>query len=354
MKNKIKKKLKLYVLLGLFLTLAACDDSCERVLLSLFDSGRFVYAVGGTGMWGLGGATAFPVGDLQGIPLNGVYSKYKYAGVTFPMIPHSASEIPRVTTSPKPAMWAVSSAQNAVYLVDSNLDTLAGKVSVGQAPTAAVFSPDNNLLYVTNSGSDSISVIDTNAGTVSTIPLTAGSHPTGIAVTPDGASLFVINSAQNSVSEVDTAAKKVTATFAVGQGPAALAVTPDGLLLYVCNGKDNNVTVYDILTTEKVQTVTGITNPTAIAFTVDGIKAYVTSGISSGLLYSIRAKTYNLGKTPVAVGNNPVFVTLDTYNTLIYVANKGSNNLTVINSSDNSIAGTVSLGGSPLGVISLP
>jgi YVTN family beta-propeller protein len=225
---------------------------------------------------------------------------------------------------------------------------------VGQAPTSAVFSPDNTLLYVTNSGSDSISVIDTTTGKVSTIAVNPGSKPTRAAVTPDGTSLFVLNSGQNSVSQVDTAARKVVATFAVGQGPTSVAVTPDGLLIYVCNGKDNTVTVYDVLTLEQVQTVTGITNPTSLAFTIDGTTAYITSGVPSGLLYSLRTKSYRLGKTPIQVGNNPVFVTLDTYNTLIYVTNKGSNNLTIINGGDRSIAGTVSLGGSPSAVISLP
>ncbi|HWZ30816.1 MAG TPA: YncE family protein [Bryobacteraceae bacterium] len=353
----MRKKIKLYGLISLFLLLASCDQSCDYEYFGYLNSGRSVFVVGSTGMWTLSGVSAINIDDVNGFSLNWVGSKYKYFGGSFPLVPHGVPNLREVITSNKPALWAVSSADNAVYLVDSTGPNFiyGAKIPVGRAPTSAVFSADNNLLYVTNSGADSISVIDTNSTNVGLIALNPGSRPTAIATTPDGTSLFVINSGLSSVSQVDTASKKVVGTFSVGQGPLALAVTPDGLLVYVCNSKDNTVTVHDVLSLEKVQTVTGITNPTSIAFSVDGITAYVTSGISpAGLLYTIRAKSYRLGKTPITVGNNPVYVALDTYNTLIYVANKGSNNLTIINSNDNSIAGTIALGGSPTGVISLP
>ncbi len=345
------KKLKLYGLIGLFLTLASCDDSCDYVFYSQLNSGRFVYAGTSSGIFGLGGASVFPIMDVQAIDFDMITAAAKYAGPGF-----DHREIhPLVATSSKPPMWAVSSSQNAVYLIDSNTDVQRAKIPVGQAPKSAVMSPNNAFLYVTNSGSNSISVIDTNTQAVTTISLNAGSKPTGIAVTPDGSSLFVINSALNSVSQVDLAKKSVAATFSVGQGPTSLAVTPDGLLLYVLNGTDNNIGVYDVLSLEKVQTITGIANPTSIAFTMEGKKAYITSGTSpSGQLYTLRTKSYALGTTPVKVGNNPVFVTLDTYNTLIYVANKGSGTLTILNGDDLSVAGTISLGGSPTSVVSLP
>jgi YVTN family beta-propeller protein len=52
---------------------------------------------------------------------------------------------------------------------------------------------------------------------------------------------YVTNSGDNTVSVIDTATNTVeAATLAVGNGPNAVAVTPDGTHAYVANFSDNN------------------------------------------------------------------------------------------------------------------
>jgi YVTN family beta-propeller protein len=349
------KKLKLWALISLFVLLTSCDESCSLHFYYLLDSGRLVFLPTPIGVLALGPSGAiFALPDFSGISFDYLTAPVKYTGARFPVVPNSLqAAVANVATSSKPPMWAVSSDQNAVYELDPNTINLLGSVQVGRAPTRAVFSVDNKTLYVTNSGSNSISAIDTNSLAATTFLSSGLNRPTGIVTTPDGASLFVINAGSNSVSQVDTTKKSVVATFPVGPSPTCLAVTPDGLLLYVTNGGDNTITVYDVLTLEKVQTVTGIADPTWIAFSIDGITAYITSG-SGGMLYTLRTKSYHVGKTPVVVGKNPTFVALDTYNTLIYVTNQGSSTLTIINGGDLSIAGTLPVGATPNGVVSLP
>ena len=58
-------------------------------------------------------------------------------------------------------------------------------VSVGTGPKGLAYSPDGKYLYVSNSGSSSISVISRNDNTYTAqTPKTVGSGPWGIAVTP--------------------------------------------------------------------------------------------------------------------------------------------------------------------------
>ena len=73
-------------------------------------------------------------------------------------------------------------------------------------------SPDGAYAYVTNSFSDTVSVINTAATptptptptpTVATIPV--GSGPSSVAVTPNGAYAYVTNGVSNSVSVISTA-----------------------------------------------------------------------------------------------------------------------------------------------------
>jgi YVTN family beta-propeller protein len=57
--------------------------------------------------------------------------------------------------------------------------------------------------YITNSASDTVSVISTATNTViATIPV--GTLPDGVVVTPDGSKVYVTNSTANTVSVIAT------------------------------------------------------------------------------------------------------------------------------------------------------
>jgi YVTN family beta-propeller protein len=83
--------------------------------------------------------------------------------------------------------------------------------------------------YITNQGSNNVSVIDTTTNTVTaTIPV--GNSPFGVATTPDGSRVYIANSGDNTVSVIDTATNAVSGTIPHVGG--AVAVTPDGSKLY--------------------------------------------------------------------------------------------------------------------------
>jgi YVTN family beta-propeller protein len=74
--------------------------------------------------------------------------------------------------------------------------------------------PNQAFVYVTNGGSDTVSVIATATKTVvATVPLPVDATPAGVAVTPDGAFVYVANSEINSVSVIATARNTVVATI---------------------------------------------------------------------------------------------------------------------------------------------
>src|SRR5262249_34616045 len=98
--------------------------------------------------------------------------------------------------------------------------------------------------YVTNSGSKTVSVIDTAANTVvATVPV--GDFPDGVAITPDGTHAYVVNHFSDTVSVIDTGTNTVVATAPVGSFPDKVAITPDGTHAYVTNGGSNTVSVID-------------------------------------------------------------------------------------------------------------
>ena len=70
-------------------------------------------------------------------------------------------------------------------------------------------------------------IADLHDGTSNTIvtTITVGGLPQGVAITPDGAFVYVANSFSNSVSVVDTASNRViTAVVGVGETPSDIAI----------------------------------------------------------------------------------------------------------------------------------
>jgi len=62
-----------------------------------------------------------------------------------------------------------------------------------------------------------------------------------VAVTPNGAFAYVTNQGTNDVSVISTATNAVVATIPVGSNPLGLAITPDGAFAYITNYLSNNV-----------------------------------------------------------------------------------------------------------------
>jgi YVTN family beta-propeller protein len=120
---------------------------------------------------------------------------------------------------------------------------ISGLLAIGVFAVACLLGNGQSLAqnaYITNTGSNtgsySVSVIDTTTNTViATIPV--GTTPFGVAVSPDGSTAYVTNVNSNSVSVIDTASNTVRTTIAaVGVQPFGLASTPDGTRVYVGHG----------------------------------------------------------------------------------------------------------------------
>jgi YVTN family beta-propeller protein len=98
-------------------------------------------------------------------------------------------------------------------------------------------SGENTFVYVANSGSDDVSVIDGATNTVKDT-ITGLNQPSAVVVSPDGSTLYVSNQESNSVSVIDIAKKSIVHTLDLTKGvlysPTSLAISPDGLH-FICN-----------------------------------------------------------------------------------------------------------------------
>jgi YVTN family beta-propeller protein len=72
---------------------------------------------------------------------------------------------------------------NTIFLFDAVSQTYRGTVTVGNAPTGIGVSADGGKVYVTNSADGTVSVIDTQFGTLAKT-ITVGTSPSAIAAMP--------------------------------------------------------------------------------------------------------------------------------------------------------------------------
>jgi YVTN family beta-propeller protein len=128
---------------------------------------------------------------------------------------------------------------STVSIVRATDFAIVGEIPVGITPVDVALTPDASALYVVNTGSDNVSVIDLTTFVPTT--LAVGTRPVHVAVSPDGTRAYVANLASSSLSAIDTGSRTVVETIAIAPWtpshltarPSALGFSPDGTKLYV-------------------------------------------------------------------------------------------------------------------------
>jgi YVTN family beta-propeller protein len=140
--------------------------------------------------------------------------------------------------------------------VSSNTPVVSDHIPVKGSPTRILLNAKQTRLYVAESSSDAVAVINTKTHQVieeigTTAPKSVfanhkhfkGSSPNSLALSPDGESLYVTNGGANSVAVIHLAHDGdnggVAGLIPTGWYPNSVSVSADGSRLYVVNGKSN-------------------------------------------------------------------------------------------------------------------
>lgn len=238
-----------------------------------------------------------------------------------------------------------------------------------------------SILYVANNGSDNVSgySINTTSGILAAIPGSPFSNvsgPSAMVVSSNGFFAYVTNGRTNNVTafrvSMEGALLLVPPTpanpnpVAVDAAPSALAISPDTKHLYVANSGPDTVSAFNI---EAAGTLTltpptaGNTNPVtvngadpaSVAIVQGGKFLYVANRGSNdvtafsigatGLLSRIAPSAMNVN--PISTGGTvPKDMAISPNGSFLYVANSGSDNLTVFQIGANGLLTLVPPAGS--------
>jgi YVTN family beta-propeller protein len=233
-------------------------------------------------------------------------------------------------------------------------------ISVGMTPTGVAVGASK--AYVANQASNSVSVIDLtqNPPVVSPTPIAVGNMPDSAALSADGSRLYVPNFKDGTLSIIATATNTVSHTVAVGSRPTG--VVEVGGSVYVANLLSGTISVVDPAagTVSKTINLPGAGTPTGAA------PSGLVASQDGHTLYADDArngKTYVVDLThvpdpavtgSVSVGVHPAY--LSVAGSLGYVANPGSNTVSVLNltPSPPTVTQTINVGTADYGVVAVP
>jgi len=132
-----------------------------------------------------------------------------------------------------------------VFDLTQNPPVTTGNVLNGADTFPAYLSVSGTTGYSANPGTNSIRVLDLTALTATNVPV--GSSPYGVVFLPSLGEAFVTNSGSNTLSVIDTTAAPVVAfTITTGAIPDAIALSPDQQTVVVSNEGDNTVSIFHV------------------------------------------------------------------------------------------------------------
>jgi YVTN family beta-propeller protein len=233
-------------------------------------------------------------------------------------------------------LYVGNSNSEDISVVDIQTNQIVATIPTGYSAASMAVSPDGKTLYF-GSDDDAVLVIDTQTNQIVGDPILVGAGLWALALTPDGKKLYVASQEEGVVYVVDTQTRQVSSPIPVGETPIYIAITPDGKSAYVVNEDSDDVSVIDTQTNQVVGSPIPVgESPWGIAITPDGTRAYV-ANVGSDDVTVIDTQSKQVVGSPIAVGEDPYEAALTPDGKTLYVANYAGDSVSSINTQSNQV-----------------
>lgn len=142
-------------------------------------------------------------------------------------------------------LWLTATYSSQVFVFDVDTIELLETFPTHQDKSHMIaLSPDESTAYLSNIGSDNVTVVDCEERTVVADP-PVGGEPEGIGVDPDTGEVLVANQDDDMLSVLDPDSLEETNKAVLGENPIRVVFSPDGRYAFVPNRHGNDVSVID-------------------------------------------------------------------------------------------------------------
>ncbi|MGC1580981.1 MAG: choice-of-anchor D domain-containing protein [Candidatus Acidiferrales bacterium] len=240
------------------------------------------------------------------------------------------------------------------FAAPAHAQVVTASLSDSNVSHGVAINPVTNKIYLADEAG-TLSVIDGATNTLSTVSYSGGVENWAVAVNPVTNMVYVVDRGASKIDVFTGATASSAATFvspAISPGAGnlfAIAVNAATNMIYVADDSNGYVVVIDGSTNTEVTTVSmgstgGIPNlPVSVAVDPATSMVYVVEndgnpsfGNSVGVINGSNQLVATIG-----VGTSPTSVVVNPVTNKIYVANSGSNSVSVIDGSSNTVTATV-------------
>jgi DNA-binding beta-propeller fold protein YncE len=207
------------------------------------------------------------------------------------------------------------------------------------------------FIYLLSESTDNLSVVSTEQKKMLSVVPT-GKKPMYMAYLSQKGMLFVADSGIDSIHACEPVRNKNRGIIQIKGGVGPIALSPEGDVLYICNTKWDGLTLLDTESLAVIQEIpaVGLKRPTCMKLFPDRENLMILDGDSHSLIvFSLKEKkTTGTAK----VGKYPVDMTFDS-NGKVWVANYGSHNIAIVNPRINYVEPYINVGRNPTSIFFL-
>ncbi|MGC2563222.1 MAG: beta-propeller fold lactonase family protein [Nitrososphaeraceae archaeon] len=244
-------------------------------------------------------------------------------------------------------VYTANALSNTLSIINGTSNSLVGSIVVGafpgKNPTGITLNPINNSIYVTNMGSNTVSVINgTTNVVVNNITLATGGHgegaggtgffsPAGIAYNSDNGNLYVTNRGSDTLTVINGTTNELV------DGISLNAIAPSGIVynaannyIYVTNMGSNTVSVINGTTNTVVANIPVGLGPNGIAYNQNNGDVYVANSVNDTISIVDGLENTVISTIPLGNNNNPNDISYNINNDRLFVTNTNSSTVSVI------------------------
>lgn len=294
-----------------------------------------------------------------------------------------AVSVALASTVASPKAYVALHDESAVAVLDTGTNRILRTIPVVLGPHGLALTPNGRKLYVSSDEVSTVSVIDTTADRI-VAQVDVGATSYGVTASPDGRQILVSVWGADELVIIDAVADRITGRVPVLR-PDRSVISPDGRVAYVgsTSFEAPGLAIIDLKKLTEIGKVPLGRAPRALAFSPNGDRLYFTAdGVDAlqvldprrnkvvaqvpagvaphGLLaatarYGLVASesrgeleivdlVQDAASGSVAAGKRPYGIAIAPDERTVYLANGGSNQLSVIDLADRKVTGTISLG----------
>jgi YVTN family beta-propeller protein len=246
---------------------------------------------------------------------------------------------------------------NTVSVINVSSGSLITSIGVGSSPGYMILDNISNNLYVSNSCSSSVSVINVSKESL-VVNVNLPSNPANLAFDFSNDEIFVADSSSHEVSVISGANNQITKNIVVGKSPSGVLYDPFDKLIYVSdtsNAAYFSIYMISVINPSSESVIGALYNGNSylefarMPMVVSSINKEIYVGSDENY---IREITPNIAFSDCIYGfQRPFGIAYALSTGYFYVSNSASNYVSVVDSTNNKIVENITTGSKPTSVL---